>query len=161
MSRTTRRPRFFLKTSETKEIQRDIARAIRFPNYYIRVPMTEQELEELYQRQLKQYAETGTWVTYWPYRSEPPVRKTSGYKRVEVEKCMDEVIAKSKRDFATYTRDGKWNETGKNTGFKQAAARRVRRANSQFCSAVIRGEEYDNTIYPHEHLGDDLVWSFW
>lgn len=161
MSRTTRRPRFYIKTSEIKELNCDIARAIRSPTHYIRVRMTEQELEEQYQRQLKRYAETGTWVEYWPYRCEPPVRKTSGYKRVEVEKRMDEVIAKTKRNFATYTRDGKWNETGKNTGFKQAAARCVRRANSRFCSTVIRGEEYDNTIYPHDHLGDYLVWSFW
>lgn len=161
MSRTTRRPRFYLKTSEIKEINRDITRAIRCPTHYIRVRMTEQELEELYQRQLKRYVETGTWVEYWPYRSEPPVRKTSGYKRVAVEKRMDEVIAESKRDFATYTRDGKWNETGQNTGFKRAASRCVRRANARFCSSVIRGEEYENKIYPHDHLGDYLVWSFW
>jgi hypothetical protein len=62
MSRTTRRPRFLVRTSETEQIQRDIAYAIRFPHTSIRVPMTEQELEELYQRQLKQYAETGTWA---------------------------------------------------------------------------------------------------
>ena len=161
MSRTTRRPRFYLKTSEIKEINRDIAYAISRPTHYIRVRMTDAELEEQYQRQLKRYKETGTWVDYWPYRSEPPVRKTHGYKRVAVEKRMDEVIAKSKRDFATYTRDGKWNETNKNTGFKQAAAKTVRRANTRFCSQVKRGEEYEDKIYPHEHLGDHLVWSFW
>jgi hypothetical protein len=161
MSRTTRKPRFLIRTSETQHINNAIATAIRYPNRTIRVCMTEQELEKQYQRQLVQYTETGTWVTYWPYRSEPPVRKTSGYKHIVVEKRMDEVIAKSKRDFSTYTRDGKWSETGKNTGFKRAAAKTVRRANAQFCSSVIRGEEYDDTIYPHEHLGDHLVWNFW
>lgn len=161
MSRTTRRPKFYIKTSETKHINRDVASALRFPNFYIRVRMTEQELEEEYQRNVERYKTSATVFTYYYYRNEVPTRRTSGYKRVAIEKSMDEVIAESKRDFATYTRDGKWNETGRNTGFKQAAAKCVRRANARFCSTVLRGEEYDDTIYPHEHLGDELVWNFW
>ena len=161
MSRTTRRPKFYLKTSETKHINRDIASAIRFSNHYIRVRMTEEELDTEYQRRLSRYSENGHWVLFWRISEEPPVRRTKGYKHVAVEKNMDEVIAESKRDFATYTRDGKWNETSRNTGFKRAAASCVRRANKRFCYAVIRGEEYEDTIYPHEHLGDYLVWSFW
>jgi len=180
MSRTTRRPKFYLKTSETKHINRDIARAIRFPDHYIRVRMTEEELDTEYQRNLVEFErvkKTSFFALYFylsqhysaDYYKEKcdsimahkPTRRTKGFKRVAVEKSMDEVIAESKRDFATYTRDGKWNETSRNTGFKRAAASCVRRANKRFCSAVIRGEEYEDTIYPHEHLGDYLVWSFW
>lgn len=181
MSRTTRRPKFYIETSETKHIQRDIALAIRYPNTYIRVPKTEQELDEEYQRAVHRYEEAKKQArrSYWWYLDNAfgdehwcmrqyhssiptvPVRHTHGTKRVAIEKSMDEVIAESKRDFSTYTRDGKWNETGRNTGFKQAAAKCVRRANKRFCSAVIRGEDVDNKIYPHEHLGDYLVWSFW
>jgi hypothetical protein len=123
--------------------------------------MTAEELDEEYQRRLAQYKEQGYWCFYSYCERTPPIRRTKGYKYVSVEKRMDEVIAESKRDFATYTRDGKWNETGRNTGFKQAATRCVRRANARFCSTVIRGEEYDDTIYPHNHLGDHLVWNFW
>jgi hypothetical protein len=149
MSRTTRRPKFYIETSETKEIQLAVARATRNP--YIRVRKTQEELDQHYQYMLKNYPE----YAHMHYRA------TRGYKQVKIEVDIDAVTEKAKREFATYTRDGKWNETGRNTGFKQAAAKCVRLANKQFCGAVIRGEDIDNKIYPHNHLGDYLVWSFW
>jgi hypothetical protein len=147
MSRTTRRPKFYIETSETKEIQLAIARAKRNP--YIR--KTQEELDQHYQYMLKNYPE----YAHMHYRA------TRGYKQVKIEVDIDAVTEKAKREFATYTRDGKWAMSGKNTGFKEAAASCVRRANKQFCNAVIRGEDIDNKIYPHNHLGDYLVWSFW
>lgn len=182
MSRTTRRPKFYIETSEIKEINRDLARAYRTPYKSIRVRMTDEELEADYQYRLARYEQrkqeakrTFWWYVdnglsdpkHWSAQSyttmcgEPPVRYSRAYKRLTVPKDIDEVIAESKRDFSTYTRDGKWNETGRNTGFKKTAAKCVRRANKHFCNAVMRGEEVDNKIYPHEHLGDYLVWSFW
>jgi len=149
MSRTTRRPKFYIETSETKEIQTAIARAKRNP--YIRVRKTQEELDQKYQYMLENYPEYAH-MHYGVIR---------GYKQVRIEVDIDAVTEKAKREFATYTRDGKWVMSGKNTGFKQAAASCVRRANKQFCNAVIRGEDIDNKIYPHEHLGDYLVWSFW
>ena len=149
MSRTTRRPKFYIETSEIREIQRDVDRSIRNP--YIRVRKTQEELDQHYQYMLKNYPE----YAHMHYGT------TRGYRTVKIEVDIEAVTEKAKRDFATYTRDGKWNETGRNTGFKQAAASCVRRANKRFCNAVMRDEDIDNKIYPHEHLGDYLVWSFW
>ena len=149
MSRTTRRPKFYIETSETKEIQLAIASAKRNP--YIRVRKTQEELDQHYQYMLKNYPE----YAHMHYGT------TRGYRLVKIEVDIDAVTTKAKREFATYTRDGKWNETGRRTGFKQAAASCVRRANKRFCGAVMRDEDVDDKIYPHEHLGDYLVWSFW
>lgn len=149
MSRTTRRPKFYIETSEIREIQRDVDRAIRNP--YIRVRKTQEELDQHYQYMLKNY----------PEYADMHYGATRGYSTVKIEVDIEAVTTKAKRNFATYTRDGKWNETGRNTGFKQAAASCVRRANKRFCNAVMRNEDIDNKIYPHEHLGDYLVWTFW
>ena len=161
MSRTTRRPKFYLTTSETNEIMRDLERAIRIPYKSIKVPLTEEELDKEYARRVKQYKESGYWAYYWPQHFEAPIRPTKLYKRVQVEKDIEEVITKAKANFATYTRDGKWNETGRNTGFKYAAKKQVRKANKRFCKVVLQDQDYDNITYPHDHLGDYLVWCFW
>ena len=83
------------------------------------------------------------------------------YHRIDIPWSVELEIEELKKQYQEFTRDGHWNETGRNTGFKQAANKHVRLANKQFCSAILRGEDYDNKIYPHDHLGDYLVWSFW
>lgn len=189
MSRTTRKPLHFLEENEETYIKRQINRRIwkKDPLFHTNTirrkkPIDEYEAEcevanAEYNELLKRasYDDYGrpyvgkTFDSRWEFgklvrRLYPKYikqRYVARYHWIDIPWSVEQEIEELREQYREFTRDGHWNETGKNTGFKHAAAGCVRRANKQFCNAVMRGEDVDNKIYPHEHLGDYLVWSFW
>lgn len=85
----------------------------------------------------------------------------SKYEYIRVKRDVDAEIEKAKIDFAKRARDGYCNDTGRNTGFKKAAAKSVRQANKNFCKKVLADDEWEDDPYPTHKLGKALVWNFW
>lgn len=79
----------------------------------------------------------------------------------DVYQSREDRIKELRQKYATFSRDGRFNESSRSTGFKKKAARVVRRENQRFCRKIMMGAEYDHTPYPDHHLGDPYVWDFW
>lgn len=83
------------------------------------------------------------------------------YHRIEIPWSIEQEIEQLKQQYSEFTRDGHWNETGRNTGFKKAAAKTTRLGNRRLARKIMKDELYDHLPYPNEHDGDFLRWSFW
>lgn len=97
----------------------------------------------------------GIWLNYL---REPYV---SRYHRIEIPWSIEQEEAELRQEYRKFTRDGHWNETGRNTGFKKAAAKTTRIGNRRLEKKILKDEDYDHLPYPNEHDGDHLVWHFW
>lgn len=89
--------------------------------------------------------------------NEPRKRYVSKFTYVDVPTDFDEIERKLLDDYKSWSYD-KWSCTGKSTGFKNHAARHVRRAGKRFCASP---EAWETEPYPTYHLGDKFVWSYW
>ena len=188
MSRTYRKPLHLIEESEETYIKKQLNSRFRRwrkgDNYctkYVRRKKPEDQYEaecqvawNEYQEKLKtaEYDEYGrpyvwrygwNWcnrerTVYADYIHRPYV---SRYHRVDIPWSVDQEIEDLKTQYRKFTRDGHWNETGRNTGFKEAAAKVTRLGNRRLEKKILKGEDYDHLPYPNEHDGDHLVWSFW
>jgi hypothetical protein len=68
--------------------------------------------------------------------------------------------AESAKEYHTFGRDGTWNETGRNQGFKHEAKKYVRNANKKFCRKVIDGVDYDDDAMPIRKEGKQFSWNW-
>ena len=100
----------------------------------------------------------GKYVKNYLYLKPAYVQK---YYYVKQEINLDDEISEAKKEYATFTRDGKWNETGRNTGFKEASKLKIRRENKRLCNKIIKDEEYDHVSYPDRYIGKPSIWDFW
>lgn len=185
MSRTTRKPLQAIESNEESYIKKYLGyRARRYHfmkrQFRQRKPKEQYEAEVAiaeaqYQEKLKiasfdesgkPYIGTRLDFDYCTrkYTSVPAYihqRHVSRYHYVSKDWSIEEEIEELRKEYNEFTRDGHWNETGRNTGFKEAAAKAVRLANRRLEKKVLSGEDYDHLPYPNEHDGDFLRWSFW
>ena len=91
----------------------------------------------------------------------PPNVYVNRYYYETVQVTREERIEKYRKEYREFTRDGHWNKTGRNTGFKKAAAKATRIGNKRLERKIVKGDDYDHLPYPNEHDGDFLRWSFW
>jgi len=80
--------------------------------------------------------------------------------KIQVPWTREDVINDAIDVWNSWLRDGALSETSRNTGFKQQAARTVRRANKRLSTVLLKGEAYD-TPYPGYYLGKTHVWDWW
>ena len=59
------------------------------------------------------------------------------------------------------SRDGYYYETSRNRGFKNEAKGFLRRANRNFCKAVLQGFDVDNVALPGRCDGKKFYWNWW
>lgn len=188
MSRTYRKPLRLIEESEDTYIKRQLASRYRRwnkgDNYTTRrvrrkKPDDQYEAEykaawDEYQEKLKkatydEYGRPYVWRYYWMsceckhfgYADYIRAPYVSRYHRVQIPWSVDQEIEDLKAQYRKFTRDGHWNETGRNTGFKEAAAKTTRLGNRRLEKKILKDEDYDHLPYPNEHDGDYLRWSFW
>lgn len=183
MSRTTRKPLRVIEENEETYIKRQLNRRYNRwtgdPLYTTKVVRRkkpqEQWLKEYdaawaeYRAKLKKASydsaghpylgfEQSWWGNRPIYLREPYV---SRYCRIEITWSIEQEIEELKKEYREYTRDGHWNETGRNTGFKEAAAKVTRIGNRRLEKKILKDEDYDHLPYPNEHDGDFHRWTFW
>ncbi len=182
MSRTIRKPLRFIEENEESYIKHQLSSRFRRwnkgDNYNTRVVRRKKSQEQyeaewedawkLYHEQLKKASYDSEGHPYlWMqtcggfrenYIREPYVTK---YHRIEVPWSIEQEIEELRKQYRKFTRDGHWNETGRNSGFKKASAKTVRLGNRRLEKKILADEDYDHLPYPNEHDGDFLRWSFW
>lgn len=83
------------------------------------------------------------------------------YHRIEIPWSIEQEIDALKKEYLAFTRDGRWSETSRRSGFKEGSANVTRLANHRLEKKILKGEEYEHLAYPNEHDGDFLRWAFW
>jgi hypothetical protein len=188
MSRTHRKPLRLIEESEETYIKKQLNSRFRrwrkgdnYSTKSVRRKKPEDQYEaeyqaawDEYQEKLKtaehdEYGRPYVWrygwdwcnrerTVYAEYIHRPYV---THYHRVNIPWSVEQEIDDLKTQYRKFTRDGHWNETGRNTGFKEAAAKTTRLGNRRLEKKILKDEDYDHLPYPNEHDGDYLRWSFW
>ena len=94
--------------------------------------------------------------TFYTIRCE----RVSRWEYEEVEVTREECIAEAEYDYAKFKRDGRWKETSLKSGFKNDAAKKLRRDNKNFCRKAM-DDDHDNTSYPDRCDGKRYIWDWW
>lgn len=171
MSRTHRRPRFVRDESEVQYINRVLDSHYRCPRRAVRVRKPQEQYDAEVRAAHEEWlamiaaAKKGTDFNSALHRltnfRNIRERWVPRWTRVLVEESEQQVIAEARASYARRTRDGHWNETGRNWGFKRQAARTLRRADRAFESMILRGEDHEDVLYPGPHLGKKFIWDWW
>lgn len=188
MSRTTRKPRFFIEESEETYIKRQLSSHYRrwnkgnnYSTKWVRQRKSDEQYKAECEVVMREYNEKLKEATYdscgrphivkysWSFytREYGPTYvylykpKVPRYKRVQISWSVEQEIEELKKQYRKFTRDGHWNETGRNTGFKKAATKTIRLANRRLANKIMSEQDYDHLSYPNEHDGDYLRWAFW
>lgn len=183
MSRTYRKPLRVIEENETNYIKKNLGynrRWNRYTNHVRRRKPEDQYQAEVAAAELE-WIETlkkasfdadgrpyiGTRWAYTGYVNRGLVLnyiykpRPYRYHYVTIEITREDEIEQLRKQYAKFTRDGHWNETGRNTGFKKASAKAVRNGNRRLKTKIMKDEDYDHVSYPNDHDHDYLVWSFW
>jgi len=186
MSRTYRKDKFTTERSLVQEINRNLERHKIHPYRTVKVRMSKDEIKaendrrwKEYHREVAKYAEENNLsieqarkatrkvkfiFNFWSQSRLiiPEPWPCFGYNYVKVDVTEEEVIEEAKRDYAKYKRDGRWNETGRNTYFKQLNKKRVRNEWKKAKHQILRSEDYDyDKPYPGDYMGKQHFWDVW
>lgn len=74
---------------------------------------------------------------------------------------IEELTSRAKIEYAEFQYDGRFYESGRNSGFKHDSQRTVRNANKRLCHDIMRNEEYDTKPYPGDYMGKTHLWDWW
>lgn len=74
---------------------------------------------------------------------------------------LEEELAEARADYAKRTRDGYWNESGRNTAYKTLSKETVRQAVKRLEHRILRDEDCDHLPYPDTYLGKKHIWDVW
>lgn len=171
MSRTYRKPRFVRELGEIQHINRTLAHHRLHPYETVRVDKPKEQYEaELEEARLEHLAAIRSAKKGVGYAA--LIHRLTDFRNircrwvskdiwVRVHITEEQAIRKARNEYARHRRDGHWNETSRNTGFKKQAARTLRLADSRFERLVLSGEEHDDTVYPGTHLGKVHIWDWW
>jgi hypothetical protein len=173
MSRTTRKPKFYIDESDVEDLNSELDHWYRHPTTRVRKRKSKEDIvatiakvEAEYQAEI---AANGGRTMKLIRRNWPPrldcVEIRRGYitywEYVVVELTYEDVVKESTQKRARMQRDGCWNETGRNTGYKGATKRELRRRNKDICRRVINEEDCDAMVYPIRKEGKAHRWDWW
>lgn len=174
MSRTHRKPRWYVEHSDASFINRELSYYVRRPYRMVKRRKSDEEYRRQCDKAMQEHLEdvrkngptelvrTYCWadssVKFVERPKQPRWVSRHYYERVDY--SVDECIADALKERKELTRDGKMSESGRRTGFKKTAAKEVRREWRKMKQKILKGEDYDK-YYPHDKIGKKFVWSFW
>lgn len=165
MSRTYRNKACFTHLNETHYIEEKLKKFnIRYDVEHFWLPGMEEKYEEDYAKYEKDLARFHKSV--WMFRPQEPLRYLyrGWYKKLKEfdQKEYDEEVKEARRNFKKYSRDGRWNETGRNKGFKHACAKEIRNKTKKILHDIIYEKvDAENVCFPDDHNGKCKIWDFW
>ena len=174
MSKTHRKPRWYSEYSDAEFINRELEHYYRRPYRRVPVRKTAEEFAAdreaatiIYNEKIAAnggkdyYEEMCRWskvmVTRYIHKPYTSVYKSSIMVPYTKEECIED--AKAKR--AEMQRDGYGTETVRNTGFKQDAAKKLRRDNKRYCDDVVADKDVDHLAYHSRKESKHIVWRYW
>lgn len=84
------------------------------------------------------------------------------YQHVEIPWSVEQEADELKKQYREFSRDGHWNETSRNSGFKHACDKDFRNKNRCTIHKVMYGKvDPEEAIFPDRKDGKQKVWDFW
>lgn len=172
MSRTYRKPKWYIQHSDVSYANRELARHTRFPYKTVKVKKTEEEMkrdmdraENEYKQKIKDNGGKTQYLSWsWCKKKyemvDIPKPYVHPYKYVKVDVNVDDVISNANLERAEYTRDGKMSETSRNKLYKRFSKKEVRNEWKKMRHKVMRGEDYD-AFNPCDAIGKQHIWNVW
>lgn len=172
MSRTTRKPRWYVEHTDVSFINRELERYSRRPYKMAKVRKTDEEFDREMRREVRKYEEAvkknGGQTTYlkWDFWCKRYVTReirkpwVSLYRYARVPYTIDECVEEAKREREKLTRDGNMSMSGRRKYFKYLAKKEVRSEWRNMKQKILKGEDYDKYC-PHDRLGKKHIWSVW
>ena len=172
MSRTHRKPRWYVEHTDASYINRELEYHTRRPYRLVKVRKTDEEFDKEmaaaireYEAAVKKnggsttYVEWSRWCECYVTRE---IRKpwVSRHRYERVPYSVDECIEDAKKERAKLTRDGNMSESGRRKYFKYLAKKEMRSEWRNMKQKILKGEDYDEYC-PHDRLGKKHVWSVW
>lgn len=173
MSRTYRKPDYYICYSDVAHINKELDYYFHRPYQSVWVKKTQEEYEHDLQCARKEYekriAENGGHTEYfvWSrlfkrYETRTIRERWVGRKRrVQIPYTREECIADALEERAEMQRDGHWSDTSRSSGFRNDCARALRRKNRRLCHNIIADQEYDHQPYPSRKEGKAKIWDWW
>jgi hypothetical protein len=173
MSRTHRRPKYYITTTLEKELiyVTDNYKSRNGDWGWERYRKTDEECNaELakailaYEVKYKKFMKS-TEIVYVIMRlsRKPPVKPTNvnrnGLRKVAIH--LEDVLKEAKEDYSKYTRDGHWNESNQNQKYKKMCRNKLRQGNKKLEKKIIKDELYDDKPYPSTKEGKPCYWYVW
>ena len=82
--------------------------------------------------------------------------------RKKVEYDYEKERKKLEREYDSFKRDGKLNETGRNTAFKKHCTGELRVHNRRLARKILKDDiDWDQKPYPDTYLGKLRIWDYW
>lgn len=188
MSRTIRKPLRCIERNEETYIKHQLSSRFRrwnkgdnYSTRYVRRKKPNDQYEAEWEAAWAKYHEALSTASYtedgrpyvgyrWCYNEgkfgfhpnyirEPYVSK---YHYTDIPWSIGQEIDDLKKQYRKFTRDGHWNETGRNTGFKHACDKDFRNKTRSMIHKVMYDKvDPDNAIFPDRKDGKQKVWDFW
>lgn len=169
MSRTKRKPAWYVEHSDVSYTNRVLARQ---RQKLVKKKRTAEELaqaqanaQKFYQREIAENFGSTTKSVYSYYHQRwveveirPPHVPKYRYEIVGL--TVEEQIAEAKLDRQRFTRDGNMSETGRRSGYKRASTKLVRREWRCMEHNILKDLDYDQ-FNPSDHIGKQLIWDYW
>ena len=163
MSRTYRKRSYTEDETKVQYINRGIANLNRAARTAILTPHNKKQFEldhAAYEKELRNYYKSGGQPQY-KRPVEPRIYNYYIGVWVELDYDYDEEVERLSKEYDKFKRDGHWNETSLNTGFKKQTAQELRRKNRKFCRKAMVDEDYENTPMPIRKEGKARRWDWW
>lgn len=165
MSRTYRNKARFTHLNEAHYIEEQLNKFnIRYDVEHFWLPGMEEKYKAdyaKYEKDLARYHKSD-----WMFRPQEPLRYLyrGWYKKLKEfdQKEYDEEVKETRRNFKKYSRDGRWNETGRNKGFKHACKKADRSKTRTIINNIKHGKaDFDEVCFPDKKDGKCRIWDFW
>lgn len=171
MSRTNRKSNLTETRSLAKQIQRKLDYWQRRPYYIKNVLKSDEQYEadlkaeeEWYQEAAREYKRRYGVRPEWdpiPGRDRPRHYYVGRYYTIRVYESREEVIEETKKEWASYHRDGGMGyESSRNRGFKWDSKKAVRRKARQMIHHAMKHGDYDKP-YPADCDEKHRIWDWW
>ena len=173
MSRTTRKPRWYVEHSDVSFINSDKVHNYNRETYVQKVRKTreeyERDLEEADARYWREMETEGpeilrySWMerkyVYVP-RPRPHVSRYHYIRRPYTQADFEADIERAKEERKKLTRDGSMSESGRRKYYKRLAKKEVRNEWKRMKARIMKGDDYDQ-FWPHDKLGKTFIWEVW
>lgn len=165
MSRTYRNKARFSHLNEEHYINHKLRKfKIRYDVEHYWLP----GMEEKYKADYAEYQKRVGWFHkgYGAWRPNEPERwKYRSWRKVLVEfsqEDYDREVEEARVYYSKFSRDGRWNETGRNNGFKHTCTKAERSKTRAIISNIKHGKiDPENVVFPDRKDGKCRIWDFW
>ena len=101
-------------------------------------------------------------MVYKYYPNYIRVRYVTRYHRIDIPWSIEQETEELKKQYREFSRDGHWNETSRNSGFKHACDKEFRNKTRCMIGKIMHNKvDPDDVVFPDRKDGKHKIWDFW